>query len=121
MADIFSVLQSAYQNVGTVIPKGTKYVNVDPKSYLGEWQGHYTTGKTYKIDVLSINGFRARVKYQSGNTVNVADVLILSNSFKVGDSKFTLTGAGTAQVKTVFVSPYDGSTTLQTTVAKLQS
>ena len=121
MADIFTVLQSAYQNVGTVIPKGTKYVNVDPKSYLGEWQGHYTTGKTYKIDVLSINGFRARVKYQSGSTVNVADVLVLKDSFKVGNSKFTLTGAGTAQVKTVFVSPYDGSTTLQTTVAKLQS
>jgi hypothetical protein len=45
----------------------------------------------------------------------------LKNSFKVGDSKFTLTGVGTAQVNTVFVSPYDGSTTLQTTVAKLQS
>jgi hypothetical protein len=37
------------------------YVNVDPKSYLGEWQGKYTTGKSYKIDVLRINGFRARV------------------------------------------------------------
>jgi hypothetical protein len=60
-------------------------------------------------------------QYQSGHTVNVADVLILNNSFKVGDSKFTLTGAGAAQVKTVFVSPYDGSTTLQTTIAKLQS
>ena len=49
------------------------------------------------------------------------DVLIKNNAFRVGDSKFTLTGAGRAQIKTVMTNPADGSSTLNTAYATQQT
>jgi hypothetical protein len=45
-------------------------------------------------------------------------VLIKDNAFKIGDSKFTVTKIGTAQVKTVVIDPASGATTLLTAYAK---
>jgi hypothetical protein len=44
--------------------------------------------------------------------------MIKDNSFRVGDTKFTLTKAGTAQIKNVVTDPATGSTFLDTATAK---
>ena len=87
MADIMSILSSNYPTVG-------QKVNLNTGKY--------------------VNGFRAKAKYQYGSTVKYQDVLIKNNAFRVGDSKFTLTKAGTAQVKTVMTDPATGASSLET-------
>ena len=63
------------------------------------------------------NGFRAQVKYQSGSTVQYQSVLIKDHSFRIGDSKFTLSSAGKAQIRTVITDPATGNTSLITGTA----
>ena len=48
--------------------------------------------KTFKITVSNVTGFRAKVQYQSGGTNKFQEVLIKDNAFRIGDTKFTLTG-----------------------------
>ncbi|WP_204311767.1 hypothetical protein, partial [Enterobacter bugandensis] len=69
-------------------------------SYQGSWTGAYADNTKFTLQVSNVEGFRAKIRYQSGSTVKYQDVLIKDNSFKFGDSKFTLTKAGTAQLKT---------------------
>lgn len=118
MADIMSILSANYKTVGLNVPSNTKYVAVDPELYKGSWSGTYPDGKKFTITVADVNGFRAQVKYQSGNTVKYQSVLIKDLSFRVGDTKMTLTGTlGEAQVKNVVTDPATGSTYLDTAVA----
>jgi hypothetical protein len=119
MADIFSIISSGYISAGlNVSASGSKYVNVDPASYEGSWSGKYADNTSFTISISNVNGFRAKVKYQSGSTVQYQDVLIKDNSFRIGDSKFTLARPGVAQVKTVVTSPVDGSNVLNTAYAQ---
>jgi hypothetical protein len=118
MGDVMSILSAAYKSVGsTAVPSKTKYVAVDPTLYQGTWSGTYANKKTFKITVSDVSGFRAQVKYESGGTVKFQSVLIKDNSFRVGDTKLTLTKPGTAQVKNVVTDPATGSTFLDTAVA----
>jgi hypothetical protein len=119
MADMMSILSSAYKAVGaTPVPSRTKYVAVDPKLYQGTWTGTYANKKTFKITVSNVAGFHAQVKYESGGTVKYQSVLIKDLAFRVGDTKMTLTKKlGTAQVKNVVTDPATGSTYLDTAVA----
>jgi hypothetical protein len=118
MADIFSVLQSSFQSAASASPPSrTKYVPVDPKLYQGNWTGTYSNKKSFTISVTDVSGFRAHVQYQSAGTVQSQDVLIKDNSFRFGNTKFTLTKAGTAQIKNVVVDPATGSTFLDTAFA----
>jgi hypothetical protein len=119
MADMMSILSSAYKAAGTVgVPSSSKYVAVDPALYQGTWTGTYPDKKTFKIWVVNVTGFHAQVKYQSGSTVKYQNVLIKDQSFRVGDTKMTLTNKlGTAQVKNVVTDPATGSTYLDTAVA----
>ncbi|SHH61699.1 hypothetical protein [Bradyrhizobium erythrophlei] len=129
MSDIASILSAAYKAVGaaTTVPSKTKYVAVDPKLYQGTWSGTYADKKTFTIQVLSVSGFRAQVKYQSAGTVKFGTALIKDNSFRIGDTKLTLTKlatstrAATATVKNVLTDPATGSTYLDTAVATLSS
>src|SRR5258707_518344 len=73
--------------------------------------------KTFQLTVTDVNGFRAQVKYQSGSTVKYQSVLIKDKSFRIGDTKFTLTKPGTAQIKNVITDPATGSTYLDTATA----
>jgi hypothetical protein len=118
MADVMGILSSAFKSAGGAVPSRTKYVPVDPALYEGSWTGTYANKKTFTISVSDVTGFRAQVKYQSGNTVKYQPVLIKDNSFRVDDTKFTLTKAGTAQIKTVVKDPATGSTFLDTAFAK---
>ncbi len=119
MADMMSILSTAYKAAGSVgIPSSTKYVAVDPALYQGTWSGTYPDKKTFKITVSQVSGFHAQVKYESAGTVKYQSVLIKDLSFRVGDTKMTLTNKlGTAQVKNVVTDPATGSTYLDTAVA----
>jgi hypothetical protein len=119
MADIMSTLAANYKTVGSTVPSNTRYVAVDPKLYQGSWTGKYANNKSFTITVSGVSGFHAKVKYQSDATVKYQDVLIKDLSFRVGDTKFTLTNKlGTAQVKNVVTDPATGSTFLDTATAK---
>jgi hypothetical protein len=117
MADLMSILSANYKTVGLTVPSKTPYVAVDPKLYQGSWTGKYANNKSFTITVSNVSGFHAKVKYQSDSTVKYQDVLIKDLSFRVGDTKFTLTKLGTAQVKNVVTDPATGSTFLDTAVA----
>ena len=118
MADLWNIISANYKTVGMTVPSKTPYVAVDPKLYEGTWTGKYADNKTFKFTVSNVTGFRAKVQYQSGGTSKFQEVLIKDNAFKIGDSKFTVTKIGTAQVKTVVIDPASGGTTLLTAYAK---
>jgi hypothetical protein len=135
MADIMSILQSSYTTSALSTPSNTPYTNVDPASYQGTWEGTYSNNQKFQISVSQVNGFRAQVKYQSGTTVQYQSVLIKDSSFRIGDTKFSLTKAqtpataatdtnpatdaqgGTASIRTVITDPATGSTSLITATA----
>jgi hypothetical protein len=117
VADVLNVLASSYTNVGLNIPSNSKYVDVDPQKFEGTWTGKYADNSSFSVSISNVIGFRAKVKYQSRSTVKFQDVLIKDNAFRVGDSKFALTRAGVAQIKTVVTSPVDGRAVLNTAYA----
>jgi hypothetical protein len=115
MSDIMGILQNNYLTVGSNIAStsSSKYVAVNPDDYQGTWSGQYGSGTKFSIQVSNVNGFRAKVKYQSGSTVNYGDVLIKDSSFRIGDTKFVLQGSGTALVANAVTDPYTGNVSLQ--------
>jgi hypothetical protein len=117
MADILNIIASNYTTVGATVPSKTPYVAVNAADYQGTWAGKYANGDQFKFTVSNVNGFRAKVGYQSGATVKYQDVLIKDASFRIGDSKFMLAQLGKATIKTVVTSPYDGSARLDTAYA----
>jgi hypothetical protein len=117
VADIMSILSANYKSAGLSVPSKTAYVAVDPKLYQGTWSGTYPDKKTFRLTVSDVSGFRAQAKYQSGSTVKYQSVLIKDKSFRIGDTKFTLTKPGTAQIKNVITDPATGSTYVDTATA----
>jgi hypothetical protein len=113
MADIWNIISSNYVTVGGSIPSNSKYVAVDPTQFEGSWQGKYGNGQSFDVSISNVNGFRAKVKYASGSTVKYQDVLIRDNSFRIGDSKFMVTGNNAAQIATVATNPVTGVSTLE--------
>ena len=85
--------------------RSAPYTNVDPASYQGSWQGTYSNNQKFQFTISQVSGFRAQVKYQSGSTVQYQSVLIKDNSFRIGDSKFTLGSAGAARIRTAITDP----------------
>jgi len=118
VSDIYSIISSNYATVGNMVNYSkTPYVPVDAPSYQGTWTGNYANNDKFTIQVSNVVGFRAKVRYHSGSTVKYQDVLIKDNSFKFGDSKFTLTRAGVAQIKTVMTNAATGAQSLETAYA----
>lgn len=118
MSDVTSILAAAYKSSGlTSAPSKTKYVAVDPKLYEGAWTGKYANGKSFTLTVSNVTGFRAKARYQSEGTVKYQDVLIKDKAFRVGDTKFTLTSNGKAQIRNVVTDPASGKTFLDTAFA----
>src|SRR5215216_2050241 len=112
MADVLNILSAHYKASGLTVPSKTPYVAVDPALYEGSWTGKYADNKTFTINVSNVTGFRAKVQYHSGDTNKYQDVLIKDNAFRIGDTKFTLTGYGKALIKNVVTDPATGSTFL---------
>jgi len=121
MADMWATIAANYKTVGTTIPSKTPYVAVDPALYSGDWTGKYANNKTFKISISNVTGFRAKVHYLSEGTSKYQDVLIKDNAFRVGDTKFTLTGRKTALIKNVVTDPSSGQTYLDQAYATHQS
>ena len=115
MANIMSILASNYTTVGSSLStmSRSKYVPVNPDSYNGTWTGQYGSGKKFTVQISNVTGFRARVKYQSGSTVNYQDVLIRDSAFRIGDSKFVLQGNGKALLATAITDPITGNVSVQ--------
>jgi hypothetical protein len=111
MSDIFTVLSSAYSTAPSTT-SNVKYTPVNAKSYEGNWSGTYSNGKKFDFQISQINGFRAQVKYRSGGTTQYQQVLIGNSSFRLGNTKFVLTGNGKATVGNVITDPVTGNTTL---------
>lgn len=118
MADLLQTISSNYVAMGSLYATaGKRYVNVDPKLFEGTWRGKYANGTAYSVQVSNVQGFRATAKYESGSTVKYQNILIASdNTFRIGDSKFTLKKPGTAEIKTVMTN--NGQQTLETSYAK---
>jgi hypothetical protein len=117
MADLMAIIAANYKTVGLTVPSKTPYVAVDPAAYQGEWTGKYADNKSFKITVSNVTGFRAKVHYQSGGTSKYQEVLIKDQTFRVGDTKFSLMGNGKAQIKNVVADPASGQTYLDTAYA----
>jgi hypothetical protein len=111
MSDIYSVLKTAYATA-PLTPTNVRYTPVDPKSYEGSWSGTYSNNQKFEFTISNVNGFRAQVRYQSGGTVQYQQVLIGSSSFRIGNTKFVLTGTGQAKVGNVVTDPVTGNTSL---------
>ena len=112
MADLWNIISANYKTVGMTVPSKTPYVAVDPTLYEGSWTGKYPDNKSFKFTVSNVTGFRAKVQYQSGGTSKFQEVLIKDNSFRIGDTKFTLTALGKAQIKNVVTDAGSGQTYL---------
>ncbi len=119
MSDVMSVIANACATAP--LTPTTKYTNVDPKSYEGAWEGTYSNNQKFKITVSDVNGFRAQVKYQSGGTTQYQQVLIGNSSFRIGNSKFVLSGTGKAVVYNAVTNPTTGDTSLVQGNATLDS
>ena|SRR5215831_5266490 len=120
MVDIFTILSNSYKTAPTPSPSNVKYVPVDPELYTGTWKGTYSTGEKFSFSISNVQGFRAKVKYQSGTgPIQFQDVLIKDSSFRVGDTKFLLKKVGHAQIKTVVTDPATGQSALNTAYADL--
>ena len=112
---VTSILAASYKSsVLNVARSNTKYVAVDPSIYQGSWTGKYANNKSFTISVSDVTGFRAKVRYQSEGTSKYQEVLIKDASFRIGDTKVTLTGKGKATVKNVLTDPASGQTYLDT-------
>jgi hypothetical protein len=118
MSDVTNILAAAYKaDTLSVAKSNSKYVAVDPKLYEGTWSGKYANNKSFTISVSNVSGFHAKVRYQSDGTSKYQDVLIKDSAFRVGDTKFTLTANGKAQIKNVLTDPASGQTYLDTAYA----
>jgi hypothetical protein len=111
MSDIYSVLSSAYASAPLTTPN-VKYTPVQASSYEGTWSGTYSNGQKFDFQISQVNGFRAKVKYQSDGSTQYQDVLIGNSSFRIGNTKFLLTGSGKAVVGNVVTDPVTGNSSL---------
>ncbi len=113
MGDIFSVLAAGYTSTPPAIPSRTTYVPVDATQWEGTWKGAYSTGEKFSFTVSNVEGFRAKVRYQSGNgPIKYQDVLIKDNAFRMGDSKFLMSKIDHGTMKTVITNPATGQSAL---------
>jgi hypothetical protein len=125
LSSIMSILSSSYASASqsqSLIPVGAKFATVDPTQYQGKWTGKDSTGQPFSLSITDVKGYRANVVYQSSSGLQSAKVFITTNSsFRVGDSSFTLTGTGKANVSTVITDPTTGIQTIQTDAATLST
>src|SRR5579864_7742967 len=112
MSDIYTILANAYKAAAPTAPALGPYTNVDPTAYQGDWSGTYNNNQKFQITISQVNGFRARVEYQSGSTKLYQQVLISKGAFRIDPTKFVLGKPGTAQVGTVITNQATGATTL---------
>ncbi len=119
MSDIYSILSTSYASTyQNLIPVGSKFANVDPTQYQGTWTGKDSSHQPFSLRITNVKGYRANVTFTSQSGQQYQRVFITTkNSFRIGDSSFTLTGTGVAQVKTVLTDPTTGTQAIDTSYA----
>ena len=123
MSSIMSILQSAYAAAPQpLFAPGTKFAtNVDPSQWQGTWTGKDYNNQPVTFSITKVSGYRANVTFQSASGMQYQKVFIAANnSFRIGNSSFTLTGNGVAEIKTVVTNPNNGTQTLQTAYVNQQ-
>ena len=76
-------------------------------------EGTSSSGEKFSFSVSDVQGFRAKVRYQSGNgPIRFQDILIKDNAFKFGDSEFLLSKEGHGTIKTVVTNAATGQSAL---------
>src|SRR3984885_10254386 len=117
MADIMSILQSSYSTASasqSLISPGDKFAPVDPTKYQGTWTGKDYKNQPFTISITKVSGYRANVTYQSAAGLQFQRAFITTKgTFRIGDSLFTLTGNGVAQINTIVTNPTTGTQTNQ--------
>jgi hypothetical protein len=110
MSSIMSILQSAYTAAPqSLISPGDKFANVDPTQYQGTWTGKDYNNQPITIQITKVSGYRANVTLQGSGGLQFQRALITTKgTFRIGDSKFTLTGSGVAQINTIVTDPTTG-------------
>jgi hypothetical protein len=123
MADIMSILQSSYAAAPqSLISPGSKFANVDPTKWQGTWTGKDYQNQPVTISITKVSGYRANVTLQSSSGLQYQRAFITTNNtFRIGDSSFTLTGDGVAKVTTIVTDPTTGNQTANTTPVTRQT
>jgi hypothetical protein len=74
------------------------------------------------ISITKVAGYRANVTFESANGLQFQKAFITTNnSFRIGDSSFTLTGDGVAKIKSIVTDPTTGMQSANTATVKRQS
>jgi len=123
-SDIFSILQSSYSTGSSqpLFSPGSKFAKVDPTQWQGTWTGKDFKNQPFTVSITNVKGYRANVTLQSSAGLQYAQVFITTkNSFRIGDSSFTLTANNTADLATVVTDPNTGIQSLNQAVATRKS
>jgi hypothetical protein len=125
MSDIMSILQSSYTSSTSsqsLISPGDKFKAVDPTQYQGTWTGKDYKNQPISISITKVSGYRANVTMQSADGLQFQRALITTKgTFRIGNSQFTLTGTGKAEIDTIETNPTTGIQTDNKATLALQS
>ena len=123
MSSIMSILQSAYAAAPqSLTSPGDKFANVDPTKYQGTWTGKDYQNQPITISITKVSGYRANVTLESSSGLQYQRALITTKgTFRIGDSQFTLTGSGVAQINTIVTDPTTGIQTNQQAIVNRKS
>ena len=111
MSDIMSILQSSYTTPSSqsLISPGDKFKPVDATQYQGSWTGKDFKNQPITISITKVSGYRANVTLQSADGLQFQRAMITTKgTFRIGNSQFTLTGTGKAEVDTIETDPTTG-------------
>jgi hypothetical protein len=123
MSSIMSILQSSYAATPQpLFSPGTKFAtNVTPSQWQGTWTGTDYNKQPMTFHITKVSGYRANVTFQSASGLQYQKVFIAANnSFRIGNSSFTLEKNGVAKIQTVVTNPNNGTQTLQTAYVNQQ-
>ena len=112
MADIFSILQSAYAATPqSLIAPGSKFANVTPSQWQGTWTGVDDKKQPVTVSITKVSGFRANVTVNdvTEGLQNARAFITTKNTFRIGNSQFALTGTGKAVLTTIVTDPNTGN------------
>jgi hypothetical protein len=112
MADIMSILQSAYAaSPQSLIAPGSKFAKVDPTKWQGTWTGTDDRKQPVTVSITKVSGFRANVTVNdaSEGLQSARAFITTNNTFRIANSQFTLTGTGKAALTTIVTDPTTGN------------
>jgi hypothetical protein len=122
--DVMSVLQSSYTpaTANSLFSPGSKFAAVDPTKWQGTWTGKDYKNQPFTFKITNVKGYRADVTFtSSAGLVEQKAFITTKNSFRIGDSSFTLTGNGVAKLVTIVIDPNTGIQTENTATANRKS